>query len=709
MSGRKEEALGATGRAVTPLGRTLRAWRRYHQFSVTDLAERAGFGPTGRAYISKIEHGHIKKLGAARLRCIADALGMSSADLLAYRLPPRAESLLDKVLAPQAVETVLKATSPRRPDIRPPHHHDAIQLEPGERQLATALAEAALDLRSQEAGATPEFMVELVRKLEAHLTPRLAAAVHAAIDAAVQDAAWSRFGQASPEDSASLPSAAHRDDADHADQSPTDDEARQAVTWVGDFLKGLRAPHHERQVSEKVSPEHAEQLTHHLGPQVERHVLGRARDLLREGAPGTPSPPSAASPRQRSETASRNLRDAARAVIHFLHDAGDPPAAPQVTGHEATHHGPHTLFVVFQRETNIFDEAAELRGAWQKALHTALEHGWNISYLVLHQHDRARALALVDLVMDLLSAPGGRYEPAYIRHRDAASPSHDFILIPGKGALEIIASSGGWMTRPIQQTDSPEHYAQLLRTVRLLREDGIRLIHAFPRRGQFSTVIARTEGQPGDRDLVLAGLSELTVPTTIFEARAAGVTHQRHDKASEVKTLIQAHEEREQHFRAQVGPHHVRDLCPMSVIERYIESGVYSPDDALLALGAPPMSPDQRAQHLRALIRRLDLYPNYELGLLDDVTATEESLSHLAASSDQTFWMIKQGHVALLEILHPTPDGKVIEMDVAISEPTIVEAFHNYFVRHLWNQPAVIHDRDAVITWLRRQIARIRG
>src|SRR5437667_6423753 len=85
MKGRREEELTAS--SENGLGPAIRAWRRLRGMTVTELAVQAGFGPNGRGYISRIEHGHIRHLGDDRLKRIAAALHLQSADLLLPRLP----------------------------------------------------------------------------------------------------------------------------------------------------------------------------------------------------------------------------------------------------------------------------------------------------------------------------------------------------------------------------------------------------------------------------------------------------------------------------------------------------------------------------------------------------------------------------------------------------------------------------------------------
>ena len=87
MRGRREEELVSHSPSENELGTAIRAWRRFRGMTVTELAVQAGFGNTGRGYISRIEHGHIRHLGGDRLQRIAAVLQLQSIDLLLHRLP----------------------------------------------------------------------------------------------------------------------------------------------------------------------------------------------------------------------------------------------------------------------------------------------------------------------------------------------------------------------------------------------------------------------------------------------------------------------------------------------------------------------------------------------------------------------------------------------------------------------------------------------
>jgi len=80
--GRHEAELEFGASGANTLGEAVRTWRHQRGLTVTELAILAGFGPSGRSYISKVEHGAIRRLGAARLRAIAESLQIRLEDLL---------------------------------------------------------------------------------------------------------------------------------------------------------------------------------------------------------------------------------------------------------------------------------------------------------------------------------------------------------------------------------------------------------------------------------------------------------------------------------------------------------------------------------------------------------------------------------------------------------------------------------------------------
>jgi transcriptional regulator with XRE-family HTH domain len=79
--GRKEAELGVDTPKPSNIGDALRRWRHLRGLTVTELAVQAGFGLSGRSYISKIEHGAIRHIGESKLQAILQALAIRAEDL----------------------------------------------------------------------------------------------------------------------------------------------------------------------------------------------------------------------------------------------------------------------------------------------------------------------------------------------------------------------------------------------------------------------------------------------------------------------------------------------------------------------------------------------------------------------------------------------------------------------------------------------------
>ena len=170
MPGRREEEL-ETG--VSPLGAAVRAWRRYRGLSVTDLALRAGFGESGRGYISKIEHGKIVRIGMKRLAKIADALEISPTELQAYYLPPQQANRSAQVSAPQL------------PGHEPSHVSLLASTPTGSREISSTRPELAghdLTEAPQWANLLEQRVVSSLNEFETRLTYELRQLVHEEVE-----------------------------------------------------------------------------------------------------------------------------------------------------------------------------------------------------------------------------------------------------------------------------------------------------------------------------------------------------------------------------------------------------------------------------------------------------------------------------------------------------------------------------------------------
>lgn len=376
-----------------------------------------------------------------------------------------------------------------------------------------------------------------------------------------------------------------------------------------------------------------------------------------------------------------------RQAIALLDEA---PEAPTSQAEE--------ILITFQGENDIFDLVPSLRGAWRLAIERAMRRGWHVTHLIRttgDSDDYERAMTVADDMTQLLRGPRGAYLPLLTPPRITPSAKlREYVAAPGVGMLELKASRAQHIDTLIRHEPGEkfdQRYAKLLR----LRARSKPAVIPYPALSiQFSRRVVEAESGDGDRYLIMAGLSELTVPLDIHAERTQGILDQdlpeeTHDKA---RAALKVRTDRHEGFKREIQRWRYFDICPLQAIRDYLGSGVIASDDLLSALGAPNLTPTQMAFHLTQLIERLRKYPNYELGLVED---------ELDPSLYKSFWLVKTGKVVLLEC--PSSQGAPgaeEEIDLAVEEPQIVKAFRERFLQY-WAQLKPLHrDKDWVINWL---------
>jgi hypothetical protein len=380
---------------------------------------------------------------------------------------------------------------------------------------------------------------------------------------------------------------------------------------------------------------------------------------------------------------------------------------------EATRHSRGSeakiVFITFLSEKDSFILAPTLRREWLRALRKVLESGWHIVHLIRSNQDPDRALGIVEDVIELAGI-SEHYWPIYVSENQVITPdgkSWEVIVILDVGALELSSSQDPRYLDKHEMHGPSERYEELRDMVENMRFGGAPLLEIYPKMSvQFSDAIARADEQSGDCGLFLNGLSELTVPLRIHDDRAkvllksGGGEHQRIRKLleSRKRRVLSVEDRLRQSEGASKGAYCIRHIYPMGAVRRYIETGIYSPDDIFFELGADPLSPQQRREHLENVITWLRTYKNFHLGLLDDDKNREDSF--------RTFWMVKSKSCVLMETGRGTKriGGAV---DIEIKDPITVQASYEHFM-HLWGQlDSWNTEKSNVIAWLETQIRHI--
>jgi len=364
---------------------------------------------------------------------------------------------------------------------------------------------------------------------------------------------------------------------------------------------------------------------------------------------------------------------------------------------------PHSseILVTFQGEQDSFYTAA--RGDWDKAELHALERGWDIVHLVRLRGNNIKTFDIIKGTFHLLGASGS-YIPHYFIESEILTPVYDLLLVPGQGGLLLFSTKNEHHIDTAFFYPPGPHLKALVAHFYLLKTQTEPILTRYGSTNwndlEFLAEITRAEEREGERYLIMDGLSEVTVPMSITEERARNIKVENDEQREAVRTLLKHRRRRWTAFRENLRRWSCRDICPKSAIRRMVEEGRYSPDDSLVDLGALPETPKQVLEHLELVLNLVENYPNYELGLLDDVPP----------SVQRTFALCKRRHIVLVET-HTSDErdkDKAVELALAITEPSVVEAFRPYFLG-IWDSlPPANKEKSEVAKWLRQQIESLR-
>ena len=448
------------------------------------------------------------------------------------------------------------------------------------------------------------------------------------------------------------------------------------------------------------------------------HLNQRELGQLKEAQIYSLSNPIERRPKTRSESA---------AVERLLRQAGDqppspgssaaplPPLAPRQSGviwgrpalleamTSQLEHLPalsrlqtNTLLFTFQGAENAFDDFPELQDQFTKALQGVLQRGWQICHLWRLDQDVRRSISLVENMLKLLGT--GRYLPYFINQYGTIAPPYDLLIVPKTAAMLFYATQNprhvdaGLLTHDPEQIELfRTHFYQLYALSQPLAQtylpgDESRNWEAY----------AEAESQPGGRVVVKDGLSFLTEPPSWYNEdwmlnevinlpapiRDEAVAGQRHRLAS---------------FLANVATSPYRDICPRQAIIRLVNDGEPPSKDRF-----PPgyrLARAARREQLERAIYLLKTYEHYKLALID-----EEEEQVIPA---EMFWEVAGQKTVLMLSWSTDMTGKDIVIELIINEPTIVQAFQDYFTE-LWERIAPAHkDKGQVIAWLEQQLAHL--
>lgn len=397
-------------------------------------------------------------------------------------------------------------------------------------------------------------------------------------------------------------------------------------------------------------------------------------------------------------------------AIHLVEQASrtSPPLGEQIV-------------FTFEAPSEAGTRSSRLDERWRRVLHEALDHGWDVVQISRLDDPGQSHVALVNQMLELVGS-AGRYN-ALALPATAVTLPYDFLVVPGHGAILSLVTRNNPAVQSAYVFRHPEQYRVLRDHAEVLKSQATPVFSAYchplqtdedPARYsaimQYDLALSRQSLRAGERILVKNGMSNLSLPDDILQKRArAFVRANGQASASWVRAIVESRRQRAAAFRQQVQTWRFRHMCSRRSVQRMMASRVcvlnswlQEPtiaeehcEPGVLRL---PVTREERARELLAVIDVLKTYPNYELALMDDDVADEVG---------DVFWEVKSANdeeALFLYSWYPRGDYRA-EVYLEITQAQVVRAFRAYFADRWDRLPGVCRQKDDVVAWLQAQVA----
>ncbi|HEY8421093.1 MAG TPA: helix-turn-helix transcriptional regulator [Thermoclostridium sp.] len=354
------------------------------------------------------------------------------------------------------------------------------------------------------------------------------------------------------------------------------------------------------------------------------------------------------------------------------------------------------ILITFNSETGILFDDMDLKNKCIHALYCALSHGWNIIFLIRLSNNNQRTIRIIEDLQVLL--PHGNLM-VYYYHKacDDIFALNDLCIVPHTGALLGFCSKIG------QQVDRAflHHEKTSVDTLTSYFFQQLTfakpLLKAYPsyKTPEFQQALVEADEIPGDKYVFKNGLSTVTIPLNLYE-KYLNLGNRTEQEISYRKFM---HKKRLESFESQVKYYEFRDICFIESLEMLVKNKKYTFDEYYM-LENRTISNEDIVCHLENLINMLEKYDNYEVAFVSKQDFI--SLSNIC-------WLVKRNSGVFIETLNndKLADNNNPEMNFIITEKSIVNAFHDYFLKLWCHIPDKNKDKRNSINYLQLLINKI--
>ena len=332
------------------------------------------------------------------------------------------------------------------------------------------------------------------------------------------------------------------------------------------------------------------------------------------------------------------------------------------------------ILITFNGETDILFDDKYLRYEFTHTLYGALSYGWNIILQIRLNNNIQRTIKIIEGIQALLS--GGNLTIYYHKINNGIFILNELCIIPDTGALFCFSSKVG------QQVDRAfwYHEKESIDTLTTYFFQQLTfakpLLKSYPSQKtiEFQQSFAEMEEPPGDRYIFKNGLSTVTMPLKLYEKFLKN-SNRTNQEISYRKFL---HRKRIESFEAHVKYYQFKDICFIEALEKLVKEKKYSFDEYYI-LKDRVLNNEDIICHFENVIDMLKKYDNYEIAFV-----SKKDFNNLS----NIYWAVKENSSVLIETFSKDKvtdnNGFNSDMNFMVTEKSIVNAFHDYFLK-IWN------------------------
>lgn len=353
------------------------------------------------------------------------------------------------------------------------------------------------------------------------------------------------------------------------------------------------------------------------------------------------------------------------------------------------------ILITFSSEMDILLNDNDLRYKWIEALQGALICGWNIIFQLRLNNNISRTIKIIEDMQSLL--PQGNLTVYYHKVDDDVFILNELCVIPDIGALLCFSSKTGkqadrafWYHEKESIDTLTAYFFQQLTFARPLMK-------AYPSQKtmEFQQALAEAEEAPGARYIFKNGLSTITIPLNLYEK----YLRLDHKTNQEISYRMFLHKKRLEAFETHVKYYEFKDICFIESLEKLAENKKYPFDESYMPENRVPGNEDI-VGHLENLICMLKKYDNYEIAFV-----SQKDFYNLS----DICWTVMENSSVIIKTLNKNKtesdnNSYNTETNFIITEKSIVNAFHDYFLR-IWNElPERSKDKGNAVNFLQSLI-----